>query len=447
MTLETNTDENVNYEVVPPRTQPTPNFETPQPVESAPIEPKKSYKKLIMLAALVLVVLIVGAGVSAYAAGSPDRVIKKMVQQFGEARTYKYAVKMELALPQGEATLFEKMVMDIDGQVDSQDDKNMKATAKIKASVDSSGQQIFLEGETRALGDVYYFMLANISELPVEGFQDYIGKWYKFDSSALKKQLGITEQDAQLSDEDKQKLKQLQAAFSKYRIFEITDKLAGEKIDGEATRHYAYIVNKAELVKFIGEASKIFSQEDVGEEEEAYADFGDISGEMWIGKGTYYLRKFTVDVNYTGEYKGTTKMTASLTNFNQPMQIEAPADAVPFDQMWGGMPAVSTHTDPNCTLSFIQDVTLNANGQAAAFGTTQEMSLIAGASMSMGVTGYKGIPAQIAWRSSNRAVAEADVIQGESVNLKAQKPGQAQFTITDTAVGPECKLTVNWTTL
>jgi len=279
------------------------------------------------------------------------------------------------------------------GKLDQTDKDNRKNQAKLNLSFEVSGVEIKAEVETIEIGDDIYVKIGTIPFLSMFLGDQFSNQWFKINLEELEQwQKDLIEQSGQDINidqfnysENKEKIDRAQQKIkdliNNSNILQVDERLRDEKINNKKCYHYRISLNQANIGKLIEGVLNIFNQEfnDVNPvifhgltEDPKFKEFlaqldniiKQADGEVWIDKEDFYLHKstFNLNIDFSGFELGGKKIpddalaisvTAKMDykNFNQPVQIEAPAEAKSLveliESLMPQMPQPSTSLDPN----------------------------------------------------------------------------------------------------
>lgn len=333
-----------------------------------------SKRKFAVLAAVFAAFLFTGSLVFAgyyYYKTMPARTIKKMGDRVNEIKSFYYNINLNFSGSSG--GMNSDMEIILEGAADALDENNIKSYANINFSSktaygESKEKNISLEIAYKNIGNSNYLKF----EIPQNGNGEEIaafiksakadGKWVKITPEDIK-ELGI---DAQAfaagqsdrlgtenlpapsnSSEDASKIAQakkqgkLKEIFQKYNIFDATEYVGSETIQGSVkTRHISFTADKEELKKFLTEAvvelgdntASQYGMENYEKELEKNLDaLQNVEGDIWIGKDDSFLHKMEAKISTKDESsEGSLNFTLEFSGFNNPVSVEAPKDAVPI---------------------------------------------------------------------------------------------------------------------
>jgi len=112
-----------------------------------------------------------------------------------------------------------------------------------------------------------------------------------------------------------------------------------------------------------------------------------------------------------------------------------------YDKMFAG----AFQPNQACTLKFPGTTTFNGKESGTSWITS--MSMASHVTVAVNVIGFKGSASQVSWVASDPSVSKLHANTGSSVDVEAVNPGASTVTITDNAVGPDCKAVINWQTI
>lgn len=355
--------DSLNQDFFPPGAEPA-----PPPSTGRRFNLPTGRRNLTLAGAVLVFVFLVG-GYFAYAtySQSPSRVLGQMFKRFPEVKTFSYGaeLKTEVEVPnlqefnqstaatpapdagqdsQNQQTSF---VLSSDGVVDNRDAAVPRSAATIKASIEQPGQKITLAGEYRQLGNTSYAQLTEFPDFGLVDAQKVKGRWVRLDKaetddterpSAGTPTTPPTPTPDALSPDQ---INQVKETIRQSKAARITDKLKGERLDGQAMHHYKYEADKDAMIEMMAKIQGILSKKPVSEQEivDARKDLDPLEfqpGEIWIGKKDYLPHKLTINfVIKKSEFvqKDTAvQLTLGLKNLNQELTIEPPGRYITGEQ-------------------------------------------------------------------------------------------------------------------
>lgn len=361
----------------------------PQFLSQAPLpQPKKPIGKIFKIIAGIIIVGIIGIGISLYTRAwdplwnpfrpEPEEVIEEMGRKMEGVKTLHSEMKIDFATKEDAKEAF-KISLAFGSDSDNTDPKNPKSAGDFDLTFATEGMQFSLAGESVAIGKDSYFKLTTLPLLPseVEAGLRMIGidiselknQWIKFDEESTKnllKSFGlpimpeIEEEMEKTQEKQKEIIKKFQAIFKNKNLYFIKREFPDTKIKNQKVYHYSVALNKEEIKKLIPEFYKILietyplgplpTEEEWKEFQERFSEefdkffqkIGDIEGEIWIGKKDLYLYKIKGEkeidlakLDPTAKGKISIKFDLDSSKFNQPVQIEAPKEFKTLEEILG----------------------------------------------------------------------------------------------------------------
>lgn len=342
---------------------PLPQSLKPSDVQSQPVSfysPQKPNRISSIILSVVGGLLIIGGGVFAYFYyfQSPAKIVQKMMIELSKVTSLEYSGEIIAEMStgnflEGETNLFEpveqsqgkketRSSITFSGSSDAQDLNSQKGQFSFKIKTDALLEEEFTFGlEMRIIDEIIYAQLSNAPNLGFFDLSSFENQWIRIDIKELEEQFGA-DLTQELTQEEIEKIKN---AVQQSKVFKITDKLAGENIEGVNTYHYKFSVDRTGLKKLIIDVDKIIAREELDEEimveldkgiDELFETMEILEGEIWIGKKDFlpYKIKFSSTVKETEEVKlsGNYNFTFSMKNFNEPIQVDVPQGAKSLEE-------------------------------------------------------------------------------------------------------------------
>ena len=301
-------------------------------------KPKKSRKKIIIICTALFLTfsLILGGGIFAYITffPSPEIVVAKAFQKTLEIKSLEYSADLNIkgkmidpTLPTNEGSLN----LLINGGFDTNDLSNVKQYSGFEINADIKDQSPFKARlETRLVDKNFY---AEITEGPE--FVDTIKNiWLKApisenpDAQKVQDNLENNSKAKKITPDQQKRINE-----QSLKIAKISKVYANDKIDKIETYHYQYQIIPLELAKFTALSSEIFLEQPAlteaqkNDQTKELKNKPPIEGELWIGKSDYRIYRIKSSYTYTKDAESyiTVAVDLKAKNYNQPIQIEAPA--------------------------------------------------------------------------------------------------------------------------
>ncbi len=321
-------------------------------------------KTWIGTVALVLLIVLGGGAAYAYYAGYFTSLEQVTAQSFVEARNAKSAafdttisVDFSSIKKVESKTIFGDMFSGLTsfttkGAYDLTDPENTKLSMAISLVLGSTSAA----ADFRLVHGVAYAQLTKaptISLIPVLSKSEK--KWVSFPyksqtpnimSMPFTSSLGVNPVILEkLTDEQKQELYQITANA---HFITITKKFIPETIDNTSAYHFTFDIDRDGIkqyfkevqtyIRSIGKEDSLLSTFDTTSYIEGLEKVTDFAGEMWIGKKDSLPRKVTIGFTVT-QKEGPIKvaMVSILSDWNKPVDVQAPEKSVTFEQFISGM--------------------------------------------------------------------------------------------------------------
>lgn len=350
---------------------------TPQPVQVPPTTPEflkpptKKRSVLIIITAVIILAGVGGAAAYVYDLGRPDpkTIFTKALTSMKDVTAVEYAATFEgkgnsssfSGLPAGnynftvastgkvDATKTDDPSVDVGFSVDLHSTDN---TTKVDVSFAMQAINLANKGYV-LIKDLTFTQVPPPSDQMTAMIQSMIksyvekvkGKWLSFDthSSSIKTDVNA----------EKQKVIDKLLAFD---YLENIETLSNENVNGVDSYHYRVTVNSKKLEQIFEEAGKTSLapvKNDYLAAVMAYAQANpaeNVNLEVWIGKSDFrFYRINLLETTFTDDTTRSSaiiKGTLDLKNYNQSMNITAPTNSTPFEQIMQSSMAQSQTTSP-----------------------------------------------------------------------------------------------------
>lgn len=264
-------------------------------------------------------------------------------------------VDVEL-IAQGSSTA--KLKMDMSGPVeikDVLDPSSVQEDLNLKGEVSMQGTVLRASADMKLLQKMMYFRLNELPALPYFNAASVTGKWYSVDKSET------AQTPSELTPAQKEKMQAAYADLMKGAEFSPAHK---DTKDGHAVFVIDMTIPKSVLKDYLTTVVQVTAETNstVLKDKEKFAtnldkglsQIGDVKATIWVDRGSYYIRHFemplviTVDKseqNPSAEMAGNplaalsqvdqvkVMVSFNMDKFNQPVTIDAPADAQPVSEL------------------------------------------------------------------------------------------------------------------
>lgn len=338
-------------------------------------------RKLFLIILLALGVSLIAGSAAAYLyySQSPDRILAQMMEKSAQVKSERYSGQADLELEVsgnsllnsflGGATpesspsvspLSTKITLGLTTEFEMAADlkepdhpRYLFTFNLVNKDQPAESRKPFFGLEMRGLDQIVYLKVSELIGLE-QNTPGLVGQWIKIDPEALKGQLKQMGLEAELKEVEArsgqseltpEKIEKINQLVREIKPLKLTRRLAGEKIDGQKTHHFQYVVDKESLRKFLLETNKIMGVQELTAEEAAEFDqflngLEKIEGEIWIGQKDRLPHKLTLNLVVRGEEKetkfaGRLQATVFLKDFNQSIDVQAPTQTKSLEEALG----------------------------------------------------------------------------------------------------------------
>ncbi len=319
-----------------------------------PNQPKRTMSKGKFAILLILILLVLFGGGAAYSYffyyNTPEKHLERAYLKVSDMRTFEYDLNMRATVLDAD---FLDMVqqytesknasvsVDMHGAFDTTDPEYKKSKTDITLNFGSTS----FGAETRFIKDVVY---GQITKGPSDGLfdlSDLMNHWYKADLTELEKLLADTEPEAAKAVAEYRKQNSVEKntealkEILQRKILVIENTLPAETIDGTVVNRYQFTLDKTVLREIVKEEletkrnaeTNSLIDEALTEIDKEFEAITFSYGEMAIGKwdNNLYRVILTTDIADPETKKPVLQIetTLNLKNINQPVLIDAPANA------------------------------------------------------------------------------------------------------------------------
>lgn len=283
----------------------------------------------------------------------PEIVLAGMASKMAEAKSVHS--KINFGMSANDTATGDNFKLNVKTEGDSDVSDAAKPKMSINANIDTTitmlggSMGVSLSGQAKTTDNVFYFKLDDLY-VPIPGFDqifeaetgvrlsDVKNNWYKIseaDANALNSASG----GAQIQQKDL--TAKILKMFTTDNIFIVKEQKADEVIGGKNVYHYVITVDKNKVKKAISDAitdsgaPKFLAAAGETAIDEISAKAGELSADVYIGKKDLLLYKaeFLKDLPpslFQPDAKGkfTVNFTVEYSDFEKPLTVEAPKDAV-----------------------------------------------------------------------------------------------------------------------
>lgn len=218
------------------------------------------------------------------------------------------------------------------GLMDRSRREETRQTHKFRTAIGAPTVKYLFEGEYRRIGPENFLWLDTVPEdfgaLRLDRFSD---RWLRFDLADVLEafQLPFIGGARDLSEEDQAFLAE---QFRITPFISVVNRLQNEDVDGATMLHYEIRPEVLFFKDFYLTEEKLRRGRELTEDERRGVDrfFANVQpeiGEMWIGRGDYYLYRIRLRFRYDdGIRDGVLSAQFDFSNFNETVSIERPED-------------------------------------------------------------------------------------------------------------------------
>lgn len=294
---------------------------------------------------------------------SPEQVIGEMLTKMGEIKTGHYETKIEFGTMDEELKKETQISVVFKSDSDSTDPENLKSFTDFDITIATDGIQLSSDGEYKTIGKVSYLKLITIPQLPSLqlivallgiDLNEIENQWIRIDEDALKGLQGLEEEEQEETEEQKEMTEELKKLFREGKIYYI-------KKEFPETYHYLLALDREGIKEIIPELVEIASKYSTSDVitvspaetkrfneniDKLFEKTGGIDIEMWIDKKDTLLRKVSIEkeidmskLDDTAKGMITIKFDMELSNFDEPITIEAPENFMELEEILPSIPS------------------------------------------------------------------------------------------------------------
>jgi hypothetical protein len=290
---------------------------------------------------------------------NPKKVIEKMTAEMERVKTSEG--KVDFSFNKRDGGEF-NLNFNIQGKEDLREEGNQKSQTIFKVNFFQKENQSNFDfeyaGEKRVIGKTIYLKFTQLPEIYFLNLSPLKDRWIKIDQDSLGESLKrifgekITPEEEKIyrekflgSDLQKELQEKLGKVLTKKEIFLVKKRLPDQKVGQKVVYRFLVNLNSQEVLKGISEIPKE-TEGQISESEgflegfkKFFEKFGDLEGEIWIGKKDYLLYKIKVekdfDLGKLGE-KGEVKLKLNVENlnYNLPIEIEVPSEYQTLEEIF-----------------------------------------------------------------------------------------------------------------
>ncbi|MDZ7726000.1 MAG: DUF6612 family protein [Candidatus Campbellbacteria bacterium] len=313
----------------------------------------------------------------------PEDLLERIGQAYKELDSFSFSTQADITT-EGPMSYFDPLAkedpselvsmdysVNIDGGFDVSDVNSITAT--MNASMETSTSENFKAGSNdfdselaiRFIDNTLYINLAKAPNIGFFSLSPFENQWISIDPESSEEfgySISEEELDKNVEEVIAQAMEvagQLKEINAEHGGFEVAYE-GTERIEGDSSYHFAIGINKENIYDTLVAISEEFSVE--GEEvnypprselEEMLKPVENVSLDVYVSKSNYLVTKESLSAEYSDdeEASGTMNVTTTYSNFNEPLNVEAPEDARSFEdvlnEMFGPMMNSQMNTGVN----------------------------------------------------------------------------------------------------
>ena len=300
---------------------------------------------VVILAGIFLVACSASNG------GDPDKSAEKIIQEgidnMSQVKSASYEISVigefENVETVGDFELT-SVEANFSGQYDFNDLKNSKLSILIEliASL-NNGSDENIDGEIRIIDNNMYFIITEVpylqGQLPTELIEPFLSKWWSMTvpEEELEQALELyyaEQDDSNLTEEQKKVQTLLKETF----MFKDVEFQGIEKVKGTKSYYYKANLDTNSIKEYFLKSAEIYGQTVPDYQLKQIDDFLnnlDISLGLWISQDNNILIKFYADaiINEPDIAKLHLKVSSTLSDLNEKVELDAPEDATMIDPL------------------------------------------------------------------------------------------------------------------
>ncbi len=325
-------------------------------VKSAP-----HFNKKLVIASFIILAFLVAIGVSAYKSGyfmPIEGVTNDSLKASREAKSGSFEVHTTIDISgvkeseklEDISSMFKGKIltMNMAGSYDQFNKDNPLLDGMFSFEFDTIKAAI----DMKIVDKTLYLRLTEGPNLGFISLAPFENKWVYFNESDLTK--GQDETFSSLSPSlfgytDDSERQEINTMVDNAHLITITKKHSPETVDGILSFHFDFDIDKAGIISYLkqvaeyanrksGDKEEVFTPDVEAELEKALGSISNFKGEGWIGISDRLPRKFDISFDLMDPEKpedGSAKVKTLVTykNWNKPVSVEAPKDAMTLDKL------------------------------------------------------------------------------------------------------------------
>ncbi len=340
-------------ETTTPEIKPEQNMGTTQPEplmsnSSVSTAPNNGHSAVLKITAIVAVIIIIAVGGTlAYAKWGGSNalsIFEDVVEAMEKTSSFSYSLETKITVKDSPS---DNLDMSISGKVSITDKIVDKADLTVKATMGEDTENNSVQASVKMPGDENLYVQVTSVPAILSMFIDFspiIGNWFSIPiSQGLETLTTSAPIPVPVDSFDNETYQKIYPIFQKNNPIK-AEKDGVEEISGVKTRKYKISIDQGKLLKFITEAQKEVTGNDLSDSEiaelnNASSDLDKILLYAFIGTKDnllYRLNLKATDITSTPAIMSADlDVTLNITNYNVPVEIYPPDEWMTFEELMG----------------------------------------------------------------------------------------------------------------
>lgn len=309
-------------------------------------------------------VLLIGGGVSAWwflGRETPAKVLSKATQNVKSIESFHSVMNISARFEDGAPLAIERVdvVAEGDSSYGSVKDVKQALTSTVRAKFGSSSPMSVYGLNDLSFGfearlpnlDKAYVRITQLPSIGVVNIEPLKNIWIELPTTPPAA-LGALSSSVPVADVEKfgKVVKSLQDAWTTIDITAGVSDLGLEMVNDVSTHHYKILLTPVQmlaLTKTMVAAAEIsIADTDWLSIKDQLDAIGDLPIELWIGEDDYYVYRTRLNSKIQAPIGAITlTLEQTMSRWNQPVTVQTPENAQPFEQVLGGVMGLLTPTE------------------------------------------------------------------------------------------------------
>lgn len=297
-------------------------------------------KQLVWLGVILLVGFLIGTGfIYAYFNYymKPENVLGRAIAKTFDASTFEFVGNLKVAYQMAESSksvikLPLNFTLAYTGIYQGEEKKNAKISAHVTAN---AGNVTIAEFDVKRLSPYVFVQVNSLSELGFIDNSKILSKWIQIDITKIP--LDDYVLAGLLQEVDTKNETALIAAVRDNFPFAITHRFDDEPVEGIASYHYQYLVDKKKVQQILISLSGQKGEQEVRQLEDRLNHFDFKPGEVWVNKIDGTVRRITFTFTRRGLEKDSPVIDFTgdiiLHNYEETPNIQEPQNSIHLEDV------------------------------------------------------------------------------------------------------------------